>query len=82
MWPLEEEEEADEGEVFANSWGDTQALAGRLGCRCGQWEIGGCKLGWLGVIDMDHTPSLSILIYHLIWVGDPFYPKGAFPPRS
>ena len=25
---LEEEEEADEGEVFVDSWGDTQALAG------------------------------------------------------
>ena len=28
MRPLEEEEEADEGEVFVDSWGDTQALAG------------------------------------------------------
>ena len=27
MWLLEEEEEADESEVFVDSWGDNQALA-------------------------------------------------------
>ena len=35
---LEEEEEADEGAVFANSWGDTQALAGEA--RVQVWAMG------------------------------------------
>ena len=34
----EEEEEADEGEVFANSWVDTQALAGEA--RVQVWAMG------------------------------------------
>ena len=42
---LEEEEEADEGEVFADSWGDTQALAGEA--RVQVWAMG----------DQDRTPS-------------------------
>ena len=38
VWLLEEEEEADEGAVFANSWGDTQALAGEA--RVQVWAMG------------------------------------------
>ena len=38
VWLLEEEEEADEGAVFANSWGDTQAVAGKAWVRV--WAMG------------------------------------------
>ena len=54
---LEVEEEEDESKVFADSWGDTQVLAGEAQVQA--WVMGdqGCQLGRLGVINMNRNPS-------------------------
>ena len=48
-------------------------------CGHGCGESRGREFGWLGVVNVDGSPSQTIFIHHLIRVGDPLDHEWALP---
>ena len=49
----------------------------RYGYGCGEFR--GREFGWLGVVNVNGSPSRTICIHHLIRVGDPLDHEWALP---
>ena len=57
----------------------TQSWPRRFRCGYGCRESRDREFGWLGVVNVDGSPSRTIIIHHLIRVGDPLDHEWALP---
>ena len=57
----------------------TQSWPRRFRCGYGCGESCGREFGWLGMVNVDGSPSRTIFIHHLIRVGDPLDHEWALP---
>ena len=56
----------------------TQSWPSRFRCGHGCEESRGREFGWLGVVNVNGSPSRTIFIHHLIRVGDLLTTNGPF----
>ena len=54
----------------------------RFRCGYGRGESRGREFGWLGMVDIDCSPSRTIFIHHLVWIRDSLYHEWALPSWS